>query len=392
MVDEIGACDKLPPGPQRDKCKDEAKNRFFLKLDMLNELERKSDSTSGQKPTPQSQPAPQSKKTTQPPPAAKQPTPPTPQAEQPTKPADFAKKRLEAKAELNQELDKCHKLKPEECEKCKQEANKRYNLKIKQINEMSKAKTAPTSGQKPTPQPQPTPSAKQPTKPTPQAKQPTQPQPAPSKPSKPPHTEDIPNLGQVPCVDLAESPHRVDQVVATREKNSFNCHFYTKAYLRTIDPANDRRLSQRASGRDECLTDEDLSAVGFRPVPSNRARVGDIIVVEGTRGSGLRLSPQRGGDRGGQVRSHPQAAAKRRPRSLRLRHHPGSVQNGLSEPREFQSPSLLAASGRREYSLERMASKSAVVTSSEAALSHSLMSRIMFQSNVDKISLEKVLV
>ncbi len=48
---------------------------------------------------------------------------------------DFEGMKLKASAEFNQELDKCHKLKPEECEKCKEEAGQRFQLVIKKIND-----------------------------------------------------------------------------------------------------------------------------------------------------------------------------------------------------------------------------------------------------------------
>ena len=88
-------------------------------------------------------------------------------------PPDFEGMKLKAGVELNQELDKCHKLKPEECQKCKEEAGKRWRIEVDRINQQAgdwalkrNAKKSTPPAQHPTPQP--TPSTQQPTQPTPQ--------------------------------------------------------------------------------------------------------------------------------------------------------------------------------------------------------------------------------
>lgn len=88
----------------------------------------------------------------------------------------------------------------------------------------------------------------------------------------------FPILGWRRPVDLAVSDLPVDHLMADLPPDSYNCHFYTKAYVewRAGAPNLSRRL---AAPRDDLVTEEYLLARGYRRVESSSARQGDLLLA-----------------------------------------------------------------------------------------------------------------
>ena len=79
----------------------------------------------------------------------------------------------------------------------------------------------------------------------------------------------FPVLGFHQTVDMPSSPLAVDRLLQTRPVDSYNCHFYTKAYVE----GSDEHLAAI-----ESINDLYLSQHGFRRT-SGGARVGDIVIA-----------------------------------------------------------------------------------------------------------------
>ena len=84
-----------------------------------------------------------------------------------------------------------------------------------------------------------------------------------------PPLHQFPMLGFHPAVDMEASPLAVDQLLRTRPADTYNCHFYTKAFV-------------EGSGEDlaaiESINDLYLVQHGFRK-SGGPARVGDIVIA-----------------------------------------------------------------------------------------------------------------
>lgn len=79
----------------------------------------------------------------------------------------------------------------------------------------------------------------------------------------------FPMLGFHPTVDLDDSALAVDRLVSARPFNTYNCHFYTKAFVE----GSDRDLVDIESINDLYLVEH-----GFRR-NDGPARVGDIVIA-----------------------------------------------------------------------------------------------------------------
>ena len=84
-----------------------------------------------------------------------------------------------------------------------------------------------------------------------------------------PPLHQFPMLGFHPAVDLQDSALAVDQLLRARPVDTYNCHFYTKAYVEGSDAG--------LSGI-ESINDLYLAQHGFRK-SDGPAQVGDIVVA-----------------------------------------------------------------------------------------------------------------
>jgi hypothetical protein len=87
----------------------------------------------------------------------------------------------------------------------------------------------------------------------------------------------FPVLGWREPVVLAASAFPPDALVAPLEASRYNCHFYTKAYLRWRGGERDGAWIVRHPHNDQ-LTEEFLVARGYRKV-SDRPRTGDVALA-----------------------------------------------------------------------------------------------------------------
>lgn len=79
----------------------------------------------------------------------------------------------------------------------------------------------------------------------------------------------FPMLGFHPTVEMERSALAVDQLLCTRPADTYNCHFYTKAYVEGSD--------DNLAGI-ESINDLYLAQHGFRK-SDGPARVGDIVIA-----------------------------------------------------------------------------------------------------------------
>jgi hypothetical protein len=120
----------------------------------------------------------------------------------------------------------------------------------------------------------------------PEKKPPPTPTPSP-KPTPPPVPAPPPTRPLSYCVDLKTSNFFVDQFLQNKAQTDFNCHYYTKTFIRQSPPTG------WTDGATSLIREQDLKAAGYQRVPVKydhqgritNAQVGDVLLVEGDTGT-----------------------------------------------------------------------------------------------------------
>jgi hypothetical protein len=119
-------------------------------------------------------------------------------------------------------------------------------------------------------------------------KPPKPPAPTPSpKPTPPPVPAPPPTRPLSYCVDLKTSEFLVDQLVQDKAQTDFNCHYYTKTFIRQALPTG------WTDGAMSLIREQDLKAAGYQRVKVEydeqrrirNAQVGDVLLLEGNTGT-----------------------------------------------------------------------------------------------------------
>jgi hypothetical protein len=92
-------------------------------------------------------------------------------------------------------------------------------------------------------------------------------------------------LSNVQCVDLAKSKYLPDRML--QDERDYNCFYYAKAWIQVDVPR------RGLTGGSAMLTDQQLSSGGYREVVAKSrvgdffAKIGDVVMVEGTQTGAL---------------------------------------------------------------------------------------------------------